>query len=127
MPEAADLVGYGNGAICAPAGHGKTELIAKVAALGQRALILTHTHAGVHAIRSRLKRLQVAHAAVAVDTIAGWSMRYSHAFPGVARPCKGTPRGPQWDQLYEGTNRALKVPAIRQVVEASYDRILIDE
>ncbi|MDO8778033.1 MAG: UvrD-helicase domain-containing protein [Burkholderiaceae bacterium] len=127
MPEAQDLIGLGNGAIVAPAGHGKTELIAKVAALGRRALILTHTHAGVHAIRSRLKRLKVPHAAVAVDTIAGWSMRYSHAFPGVAQPCEGMPVGPQWDELYVGTNRALRVGAVRQVVEASYDRILIDE
>lgn len=127
MPEAQDLMGLGNGAIVAPAGHGKTELIAKVAALGRRALILTHTHAGVHAIRARLKRLKVPHSAVAVDTIAGWSMRYSHAFPGIAQPCEGMPVGAQWDELYIGTNQALGVSAVRQVVEASYDRILIDE
>ena len=114
MPEAEDLLGLDNGAIVAPAGHGKTELIANVAALGRRALILTHTHAGVHAIRSRLKRLKVPHDAVAVDTIAGWSMRYSHAFPGVAQPCEGMPQGAQWDQLYEGTIRALGVGAVRQ-------------
>ena len=48
MPEAADLIVMGNAAIVAPAGHGKTEIIANVAALGRRALILTHTHAGVH-------------------------------------------------------------------------------
>lgn len=65
MPEAADLIGLGNAAIVAPAGHGKTELIANVAALGRRALILTHTHAGVHAIRSRMKRLGIHHSAVA--------------------------------------------------------------
>lgn len=127
MPDAADLASLGNGAIVAPAGHGKTELIANVAALGRRALILTHTHAGVHAIRSRLKRLKVPHAAVAVDTIAGWSMRYSHAFPRVAQPCEGMPQGRQWDDLYAGTIHALGVSAVRKVVEASYDRILIDE
>lgn len=127
MLEAEDLVGVGNGAVVAPAGHGKTELIAKVAALGRRTLILTHTHAGVHAIRSRLRRLKVPHAAVAVDTIAGWSMRYSHAFPGAAQPCEGMPQGPQWDDLYRGTIRALGISAVRQVVEASYDRILVDE
>ncbi|SFU20981.1 UvrD-helicase domain-containing protein [Paraburkholderia aspalathi] len=127
MLEAEDLVRLGNGAIVAPAGHGKTELIAKVAALGRRTLILTHTHAGVQAIRSRLRRLKVPHPAVAVDTIAGWSMRYSHAFPGIAQPCDGMPQGAEWDDLYRGTVRALGVGAVRQVVEASYDRILIDE
>lgn len=127
MPEAADLFALGNAAVVAPAGHGKTEIIAKVAALGHRTLILTHTHAGVHAIRARLKRLGVPHARVAVDTIAGWSMRYAHAFPGVAQPPEGMPQGAQWDQLYRGATLALEVKAVREVVAASYDRILIDE
>lgn len=128
MPEAIELMGLGNGAIVAPAGHGKTELIAHAAALGRRALILTHTHAGVHAIRSRLKRLRVSHASVSVDTIAGWCMRYAHAFPGVAMPPADMPRTPaEWDQLYRGTVEALRVGAIREVVAASYDRILVDE
>ena len=116
------------GAIVAPAGHGKTEVIANVAALGRRALILTHTHAGVHAIRNRLKRLGISHHAVAVDTIAGWCMRYANAFPGVAKPPEGMPRnGDEWDQLYRGTILALRVQAVRDVVAASYDKILIDE
>ncbi|WPC67999.1 UvrD-helicase domain-containing protein [Rhodoferax ferrireducens] len=128
MPEANDLLALGNAAVVAPAGHGKTELIANVAALGRRALILTHTHAGVHALRARLKRLGVSHHAVAVDTIAGWCMRYAHAFPGVAKPPPDMPKtGAEWEQLYVGAARALGVCAVREVVAASYDRILIDE
>jgi hypothetical protein len=128
MPNAAELIALGNAAVVAPAGHGKTEIIANLAALGHRALILTHTHAGVHAIRSRLKRLGVPHARVSVDTIAGWSMRYAHAFPGVAQPPHGMPQtGEQWNQLYRGATSAMRVKAIRAVVASSYDRILIDE
>jgi DNA helicase-2/ATP-dependent DNA helicase PcrA len=127
MPEAAELFALGNAAIVAPAGHGKTEIIANVAALGIRALILTHTHAGVHAIRARMKRLGIPRSRIAVDTIAGWSMRYAHAFPGVARPPDGMPQGAQWDQLYRGAALALRVMAVREVIAASYDRILIDE
>lgn len=128
MPNAAELFGLGNAAVVAPAGHGKTEIIANVAAIGRRALILTHTHAGVHAIRSRLKRLGIPHAQVAVDTIAGWCMRYAHAFPGVAQPPDGMPQtGEQWNQLYRGAAWALRVQAIREVIGSSYDRILIDE
>lgn len=128
MPEAADLLTLRNAAIVAPAGHGKTEIIANVAALGRRALILTHTHAGVHAIRSRMKRLRIPHSAVVVDTIAGWCMRYAHAFPGVAKPPPGMPKtGAEWEQLYQGTALALQISAVREVVSASYDRILIDE
>ena len=128
MPEPSDLASSGNAAIVAPAGHGKTELIGKVAALGRRSLILTHTHAGVHAIRSRLKRLGIEHSAVAVDTIAGWSTRYSHSFPGTAQPPPDPPENAQhWDQLYRGASLTLDVSAVREIVEASYDRVLIDE
>ena len=128
MPDAADLAKLGNAAIVAPAGHGKTEIIANVAAMGRRALILTHTHAGVHAIRSRLKRLRVHHSTVAVDTIAGWSMRYAHAFPHIARPPPDLPKNnEEWEQLYRGAANTLAIGAVRDVVEASYDRILVDE
>lgn len=128
MPEAIDLFNMGNAAVVAPAGHGKTQIIANVAAFGSRALILTHTHAGVHAIRARLQRLRIPNARVSVDTIAGWCMRYSHAFPGVAQPPDGMPQtAAQWDQLYRGATLALGVKAVREIVSASYDRILIDE
>ena len=53
MVDASDLLKVRLWSVVAPAGHGKTELIARTAALGKRTLILTHTHAGVHAIRSR--------------------------------------------------------------------------
>jgi hypothetical protein len=127
MPEAPDLLGVERGAIVAPAGHGKTELIANLAALGRRTLVLTHTNAGIQAIRARLKRLRVPQSSVAVDTISGWSLRYAHGFPGTAKPPADMPAGAQWDDVHRGVLAALGIPAVRQVVEASYDRILIDE
>lgn len=128
MPSPQDIFALGSAAVVAPAGHGKTEVIANVAALGRRALVLTHTHAGVHAIRSRMKRLGIPQHAVAVDTIAGWCMRYTHAFPGIARPCDGMPRtSTEWEQLYRGAVLALSVSAVRDVIASSYDRVLIDE
>lgn len=128
MPSADEIFALGNAAVVAPAGHGKTEVIANVAALGRRALVLTHTHAGVHAIRSRMKRLGIPQHAVAVDTIAAWCMRYAHAFPGVARPCEGMPKSTaEWEQLYRGAILALGVYAVKDVIASSYDRVLIDE
>lgn len=114
-------------AIVAPAGHGKTEVIARASALGRRALVLTHTHAGVHVIKARLKRLGISPAVAAVDTIAGWATRYAYAFPGRANPPVGVPRGADWNRVYEGAAAILGSPAVRRVIEASYDRILIDE
>ena len=92
MVDPAALLRRGNSSVVAPAGHGKTEVIAKVAALGNRTLVLTHTHAGVHAIRARLKRLGVPTARAAVETVASWSTRYAYAFPGVAQHPPGDPQ-----------------------------------
>lgn len=115
-------------AVVAPAGHGKTELIARVAALGERTLILTHTHAGVHAIRSRLKRHSVPNHVVSVDTIASWAVRYVLAFPRHANQPPLNPRTPEeWNALYRGAATMLRSPIVKQVIQASYDRILIDE
>lgn len=114
-------------AVIAPAGHGKTELIAKAAALGQRTLVLTHTHAGVHAIRARLKRLCVPSQVVSVDTIASWACRYVRAFPRHANQPPLNPRGRDWDSVYSGALAMLSSQIVQRVIEASYDRILIDE
>lgn len=128
MPEARLIAECPIGSVMAPAGHGKTEAIVKTAALGKRALILTHTHAGVHALRARLKRLGVPGSAAAVDTIAGWAMRYANAFPRHGAPPKGLPsNSAEWDQLYKGAAAVISIRAVREVIQASYDRILIDE
>ncbi|MGX9730141.1 UvrD-helicase domain-containing protein [Janthinobacterium aestuarii] len=55
-------------------------------------------------------------------------MRYTHAFPGIARPCDGMPRtSAEWEHLYRGAVLALSVSAVRDVIASSYDRVLIDE
>lgn len=114
-------------AVVAPAGHGKTELIAKVAALGKRTLVLTHTHAGVHAIRSRLRRMHVSSDAVVVDTIASWARRYVQAFPSRSGRPELHSRKPNWENVYLGAASILQSPVVREVIQSSYDRVLIDE
>ena len=114
-------------AVVAPAGHGKTELIAKVAALGRRTLVLTHTHAGVHAIRARLQRMHVPNDKVVVDTIASWARQYVQAFPGRSGRSAFHSNKPNWDDVYLGAASILQSPLVQEVIKASYDRVLIDE
>ena len=46
-------------AIIAPAGHGKTEMIAEIVKYAEgKQLLLTHTNAGVDAIEKRLQKFQ---------------------------------------------------------------------
>lgn len=127
MLEPRSLLGVRRGSVVAPAGHGKTELIAKLTGLGGRALVLTHTHAGVHALRARMSRLGIDSRAAAVDTIASWASRYTSAFPALGKPLGRMPVGSEWGQLYTGGRDVLSASPVRDVIAASYDRVLVDE
>ena len=116
--------------VVAPAGCGKTQLIAEaVSRLGSgRALILTHTHAGIHALRTRLGKLGVDPQCYRVETIAGWALRYSTAFPVRSGVSDSEPReNHQWNAIYEGAARLLDISPIRRVVERSYSCLYVDE
>jgi hypothetical protein len=79
-----DLLSIARGTVTAPAGCGKTHLIADALTRHENTkpiLILTHTNAGVVALRGRLDRLRVPPKAYRLLTIDGWrcaSYRRSH-------------------------------------------------
>ena len=79
-----DLLAIGRGTVTAPAGCGKTHLIAE--ALTQHSsdkpiLVLTHTNAGVVALRGRFDKAGVPPKAYRLSTIDGWAMRLIWTFP----------------------------------------------
>lgn len=116
--------------VVAPAGCGKTELIARAvgASTTGRSLILTHTHAGVKALRDRLRRLRVDRDRVHVETIAGWCLRYTRAYPASAGLSSPEPTGAQWNDIYLGALELVnEVRAVRSVVAASYSGAFVDE
>ena len=73
-----DLLTIARGTITAPAGCGKTSLIADALTrhVGPKpVLVLTHTNAGVAALRTRLGKAGVPPKAYRLATIDGWAMR----------------------------------------------------
>jgi transposase InsO family protein len=75
-------------------GCGKTHLIAR--ALTRHSgpkpiLVLTHTNAGVAALRGRLDRLQVPRASYRLATLDGWAMRLIATFPGRSGRARALP------------------------------------
>ncbi len=129
MPSPHDLLATERGLVVAPAGCGKTELIARAASIaeGKRILVLTHTNAGLRALRDRLRRLRVTQARAHADTIAGWALRYALAYPSTSTHSEDDPQDEQWSNVYRGAAVLLDVPAIRAVIKASYSRLLVDE
>jgi DNA helicase-2/ATP-dependent DNA helicase PcrA len=117
------------GSVVAAAGCGKTEQIVKATSLGYgRRLILTHTHAGVDALRKRLKDQGVPPSQYSVETIAGWSLRYAASYPRRSGLSNSTPKGDQgWSAVYAAATKLIASGAVTRVLQASYSGLFVDE
>jgi len=131
MPELCEVLAShcGPGYVVAPAGYGKTYLIAEaVSRSSRRQLVLTHTYAGVNALHGKMRSLGVARAAFHMDTIASWALRLCLSYRTVSgwtieRPDDNA----EWASLYEACAALLDKNFIRRIVQISYDGIYVDE
>lgn len=115
-----------------PAGTGKTHLLAAAAAAaaaeGNRSLILTHTNAGVDAIRKRIARFGVPHALVRVDTITSWAFSLVRSYSVIAGV--SVTDVPDWTQsavYLAGATKVALSAAIAHVHSISFDYLFVDE
>lgn len=129
MPDPREFAAAPRGLVIAPAGCGKTELIARAVAANpsRRHLVLTHTHAGVRALRERFRRLSVPSGAATVETVAGWALRYALAYPRLSGLEVDEPSGPAWELVYPAAQRVLASNSIVDVVRATYAGAFVDE
>ena len=117
-------------AVTAAAGCGKTHLIARAVSEhgGQRELILTHTHAGVDALRQKLRAFSVPRSRVEIDTIAGWALRYAWSFPDASGFSREYPESSEdWQGVYGAACRLLAIRPFREIVRCSYSGVFVDE
>lgn len=123
-----DLVLKRRASIVLPAGCGKTELLAKVVTnTSGRALVLTHTHAGVRAIRQRLLSLGASQASYRVVTIAAWALEYASRHPSISQFRAADRDINNWVPIYRGAQRVVERPLGRLILSRSYARVLVDE
>lgn len=118
----------GKGYVIAPAGYGKTHLIAKAVQAGtRRQLVLTHTYAGVNAIRKKMQLLRIPPSRYQIDTIASWALRTCLYFPKTSKWKKDNPTGRDWGKLYAACTALLDRPFVQHVVKCSYGGMYVDE
>lgn len=129
-----DLLTLSSSTITAPAGCGKTHLIAE--ALSRHhgpkpILVLTHTNAGVAALRGRLDRANVARTAYRLVTIDGWALRLISMFPvrSAHEPEVARLERPKSDYpaIRSAARRLLASGHVGDVIAASYSRLIVDE
>jgi DNA helicase-2/ATP-dependent DNA helicase PcrA len=134
MPAEIDLLAVDRGSVTAPAGCGKTQVIADNLAAHNNpkpVLILTHTNAGAAALRLRLQRAGVQGSAYRVKTIDGFSMQLIARFPlrGGHDPrilLVGNPRE-DYPAIRAAATRLLKARDIGGPLRATYSRLFVDE
>lgn len=131
MPSSSpqDFAAARRAVVVAPAGCGKTDLIAR--AIGSnsagRDLVLTHTHAGVRVLRDRLLRDGINSRRAVVETIAGWCLRLAASYPKLSGLRNDQPVEAGWLEVYDAAERLLHMRAVRDVVAASYSGLYVDE
>lgn len=135
MPEnEIDLLAIDRGLVTAPAGCGKTHLIAEALKRHTDAkpiLVLTHTNAGVAALRGRLDCAGVPSKVYRLSTIDGWAMRLISTFPARSahNPLLLKLQNPSTD--YKNIRLAainlLKSGHVSDILAASYARLIVDE
>jgi len=123
------MLGSRRAFVVAAAGCGKTELLGQLVAdqRSGRQLVLTHTHAGVAAIKKRLADMHVPHDKFHLDTIAGWCLRYGAAYPAISGYRPGAEADPDWTATYPGAEKVCRTALGKRVVSESYSGVLIDE
>ncbi len=115
--------------VVAAAGCGKTHLIAETIKYTYgRQLILTHTHAGVHSIRNKLKKLGIKANNYRVETIAGFALRYASAYPVTCSyQIFNEDESVLYENLYSAAYNVIKNQSGRKIVSASYSGLFVDE
>lgn len=115
--------------IKAEAGCGKTTAIARaVKQCKDKQLILTHTNAGVAALRTKLRKEGVRESQYRVDTIDGWVYKYASAFREISGLAQEYPTNTNgWNAIRDGANRLFEQDFIGDILQSTYTGVFVDE
>lgn len=129
-----DLLDIRCGSVTAPAGCGKTQLIADSLTRysdKKPVLILTHTNAGVAVLRARLERAEVRASSYRLATLDGWALRMLKTFPGRSgidlRHLDLKVPSQDYPAIKKAAVELLHGRHIDDILAASYSRLIVDE
>lgn len=119
------------GYVIAPAGCGKTEAIVRTVKdyCSGKQLILTHTHAGVGALKKRFKSNSVPNEKYHTETISGWALGWVRRYPTLSGYTGSlpVPENNDWIAIYNSAKNLLQLDFVRWVIKNSYSGIMVDE
>lgn len=113
--------------IIAPAGYGKTHTLAESLKYSSgKQLVLTHTHAGVAALKDKVEELKVPKSNYHIETISSFAQKYTKAFECGDIPDQKDSEG-YYPFIIEKAKRLFKKKAIKDILTITYNGLFVDE
>ena len=130
-----NLFDHPTGTVTAPAGCGKTYLIAKSLASRPQSskptLVLTHTHAGVAALRRRFDEFSIPKSRFRISTLDGWTMRLVANFPvrsGIRLSALDlNDARNDYPAIRDAGIQLLEARHVQDIMSANFHSVIIDE
>ena len=114
--------------LVSPAGYGKTYTIVECVKKAQgKSLILTHTHAGIAAIKKKLLSANVSKDKYQVETITSYAQKYVKSFYVGEIPSIDAQTNNYWQFILEKAESIFKISHIREVIHSTYNNLFVDE
>ena len=129
MTDWRDFLSCKRSLLIAPAGHGKTTAIAECllqCPSDTCQLILTHTHAGLASLRTKLNLHQVSPKKYHLDTISGFAQRYVFGFLGSCSLPEESNKL-YFSKVIERCTELLCSEVVQTIVMQSYAGVFVDE
>lgn len=114
--------------LIAPAGYGKTYTIVQCIKKSEgkgKSLILTHTHAGVAALKNALKEQQIDKKCYEIETITSYAQKYVKAYCAETLP-EITDKN-YWIFILEKAEKIFNNTHIKDVIKKTYSQLFVDE
>lgn len=128
------LISTNTAAVIAPAGHGKTEMLAEIVERSSgKLLLLTHTNAGVDAIKKRMNKKNIPTSRYNVETIASFCIKWCNSYCSISNidkslsPLVKKQANAYYAQFYSGAKTLFSKNWVGAVLKATYSRVIVDE
>jgi DNA helicase-2/ATP-dependent DNA helicase PcrA len=117
-----DFLSHNRSLLIAPAGHGKTHAIVEcLKILNNKCLVLTHTNAGVHSLRSKIEEAHIDDDKYQVATIDGFARLLVSSFS------EKYDKDDEFDYVQDKAITLLELDLIQQYIVFNFGRVIVDE
>jgi len=114
--------------LIAPAGYGKTYAIAEcLLYTSGKSLVLTHTNAGVSALKEKFKARNIPPDKYQVETISSYVQKYVHSFVSPATIPSQDDKRAYFSYIINAAITILQSPWIAKIIKNTYRDLFVDE